>query len=299
MNRPTIPQLEAFFWTAELGSVQKAADRLNVTQPTLSLRLKQLELELPLPVLERHGRSLKLTREGHTLLGHARIVLDAYQELGKSSVAADIAGVLRIGLAEGFAVACMPVLIAALESDFPLMRPEWTVGTSAGLEQALVDSNLDVAVLVDPVGLRDVRLSALGLQKNLWAAPEKLHKKLKGTPCDLAQYTVITTPPPTAMYRATIGWFAEEKISPERVCICSSLNAALQLVAAGLGLGIFPAKMIECYPSVGAIKPLLSIPPVADGRVFVADRGTSDLARTAALIRTFERATGSIAYFSA
>lgn len=281
-----------------MGSVQKAADQLNVAQPTLSLRLRQLEGELASPILERHGRGVRLTRAGHTFLGHVKAVLDAYRELQKSSQAPEIAGVLRIGLAEGFAVACLPHLIAALETDFPLLRPEWTVGTSAGLEQTLADGSLDLVALVDPIGLRDVRLSALGLQPNVWAIPAAMYGKIGETPHDLAHLTIITTPPPTAMYRLTIGWFGDGKQQPGPLCVCSSLNAALQLVGSGIGIGAFPAKMIEAYPLADTINTLVSRPPLADGRVFIADRATSDPARTTALIRVFERVTRSMEYFT-
>ncbi|MEP7456589.1 LysR family transcriptional regulator [Phyllobacterium sp. SB3] len=298
MKRMTILQLEAFFWTAELGSVQKAADHLSVTQPTLSLRLRQLENVLAAPVLERHGRGVRLTREGHTFLSHVKTVLDAYGELQKSSHAPEISGVVRIGLAEGLAVACLPYLIEALEKDFPLLRPEWTVGTSAGLEQSLADGSLDLAALVDPIGLRDVRFFALGLQPNVWAIPATMVGKTGETPHDLTHLTIITTPPPTAMYRLTMGWFGDGYQQPGALCVCSSLNAALQLVGSGIGIGIFPAKMIEAYPLAETIAILVPRPPIADGRVFIADRTTSDAAKTTALIRIFERVTRSLKYFA-
>src|SRR3954468_22541073 len=119
MDRFSIPQLEALFWTAELGSVQKAADRLNVTQPTLSLRLKQLEAEAQIALFERYGRGLRLTRQGHAFLTHAKIVLDAYSDLIASARTPEVAGTMRIGVAEGFAVACMATLVVELQSDFP------------------------------------------------------------------------------------------------------------------------------------------------------------------------------------
>lgn len=297
MNRYSIAQLEAFFWTAQLGNVQKAADRLNVTQPTLSLRLKQLEARMSQPLLERHGRGLRLTRHGHAFLARVRIVLDAYDDLSNLSRTPDIEGALRIGVAEGFAVACMAALIEELRSEFPLLRPEWMIATSAGLEQALADGKLDLAILVDPLGLRDVRLFALGLQSNGWASSTRLMDTTKGTPRDLAQFTVITTPPPTAMYRATLGWFANDKITPDNVCVCSSLNAALQLVAAGLGIGIFPTKVIDAYPLQGVIGIINASPPLESGRVFVADHATSDETRTRALLNAIERTAERLHYF--
>jgi DNA-binding transcriptional LysR family regulator len=297
MNNFSIGQLQAFRWTAELGSVQKAADHLHVTQPSLSLRLKQLEAEVETPLFEKHGRGLRLTRDGHAFLSRTKIVLDAYDDLRRSSRTPEIAGTLRMGVAEGFAVACMATLIAALRRDFPLLRPEWAVATSAGLEQQLANGELDMAILVDPLGLREVRLFALGIQVNSWALSATVFPKIGPTPRDLAKLTVITTPPPTAMYRATLGWFAEEKITPENICLCSSLNAALQLVAAGLGAGIFPVKVVDAYPLKGALRKLKAEPNLRGGRVFVADREGSDQARTQALVRVIEETALELKYF--
>lgn len=296
MNRPSIPQLEAFYWTAHLASVQKAADRLNVTQPTLSLRLKQLGAEINVPLFEREGRGLRLTRHGHAFLGRATIVLDAYRDLSNLSRIPEVEGVLRFGVAEGFAVTCMPRLIAQLRADFPLLRPEWVVATSDILEQALTNSELDVAILVDPIGMRDVRLFALGVQANDWVGASTLH--MVGTsPRQLAQQTIVTTPPPTAMYRTTVGWFAGDKITPESTCLCSSLNAALQLVAAGTGIGIFPSKVVDAHPLNGALRIIAVDPPLTDGRVFFADRTAADEARTHAVLRTVERVANDLDYF--
>jgi DNA-binding transcriptional LysR family regulator len=297
MSRITIPQLEAFFWTTELGSVQKAAVRLNVAQPTLSLRLRQLEAEVTFPLLERSGRGLRMTPQGNMFLTHTRLVLDAYRRMENSSAGSSVSGILRIGLAEGFAVACLPLLIPALGREFPQLQPEWKVATSSGLEQDLVDANLDLAVLVDAVGHRNIRLVPLGLQKTVWAASPQLRINAGVTPRELSRFTVITTPPPTSMYRATVGWFADGGRQPDQLCICTSLNAAAQLVGAGLGVGAFPVRMIEAYRMAATLVALASDPPLSDGRVYVADRVTSDPARMAAIIRVCEDVTTSIGYF--
>ncbi|WP_260694698.1 LysR family transcriptional regulator [Rhizobium leguminosarum] len=297
MNNFSIAQLNAFRWVAELGSVQKAADRLNITQPSVSLRMKQLEAEVEMPLLERHGRGVRLTRHGHVFLARARPVLDAYEELQSKTGATTLLGPIRIGVAEGFAVASMATLIAHLRTEYPLLRPEWTVATSAGLEQQLADGALDMAVLVDPLGLRDVRLFALGVQSNCWAVSSPAFPHVAPSRSELAKLTIITTPPPTAMYRATMGWFAEDKVTPENLCLCSSLNAAVQLVAAGLGAGIFPTKVVDAYPLSGSLRKLEAADSLRAGRVFVADRANSDDTRTQAMIAAFEHAARKISYF--
>jgi DNA-binding transcriptional LysR family regulator len=296
MNNFSIPQLVAFRWVAELGSVQRAADKLNITQPSVSLRMKQLEAELELPLFERHGRGLKLTRHGHIFLQRAMPVVDAYEQLQRKAGVLALVGAIKIGLAEGFAVASMPTLIARLREDFPQLRPEWTVATSAGLEQQLADGSLDMAILVDPLGLRNIRLFALGVQQNCWAVSSS-SLEISASRAALSKMTIITTPPPTAMYRATMGWFAEDKVTPENLCLCTSLNAAVQLVAAGLGAGIFPTKMVDAYPLRGALRKLELDGPLSSGRVFVADRSTSDEARTQAMMTVIEKVAQAIGYF--
>ena len=74
--RFTIAQIEAFFWTAQLGSLSKAAGRLHIAQPTISLRLKDLERALDVTLFQRSGRGLTLTPEGSFLVPRAAALLE-------------------------------------------------------------------------------------------------------------------------------------------------------------------------------------------------------------------------------
>jgi DNA-binding transcriptional LysR family regulator len=297
MGRISIAQLEAFYWVAELGAVHKAANKLNITQPTVSLRLRQLEAELDTPVLEPHGRGVRVTLAGHAFLAKTKLVLDAYAHLQSGASPSAISGPLRIGLAEGFAVACLPHLVPALASAYPLLRPEWTVTTSSALEQDLADGKLDLAVVVDPVGDRALRLLPLGAQPNVWAGSPALSVRAGASPRELIRLTIITTPPPTPMYRNTVAWFAAGGQKPGPLCICTSVNAAAQLAAAGIGIGIFPTRMIEASHFAGRIAAIATDPPLQTGHVYMADHVTADPSRTEALMRVLDSVTRELNYF--
>jgi DNA-binding transcriptional LysR family regulator len=297
MGRISIAQLEAFYWVAELEAVHKAANKLNITQPTVSLRLRQLEAELDTPVLEPHGRGVRVTLAGHAFLAKTKLVLDAYAHLQSGASPSAISGPLRIGLAEGFAVACLLHLVPALASAYPLLRPEWTVTTSSALEQDLVDGKLDLAVVVDPVGDRALRLLPLGAQPNVWAGSPALSVRAGASPRELTCLTIITTPPPTPVYRNTVAWFAAGGQKPGPLCICTSVNAAAQLAAAGIGIGIFPTRMIEASHLAGRIAAIATDPPLQIGRVYMADHVTADQSRTEALMRVLEEVTRELNYF--
>lgn len=297
MSRITISQIEAFCWVVELGAIHKAAAQLNVTQPTLSLRLQKLEAELTIMVLEPYGRGVRVTRAGHIFYVKAKLVLDAYAHLQSADEPSAVSGRLRIGLAEGFAVACLPHLVPALAKAYPLLRPEWFVTTSSTLEGDLVDGNLDLAVLVDPIGNRALRLTPLGPQPNVWAGSPALAVPAGASPHDLIRFAVISTPPPTSMYRNTIAWFASAGQTPGPICFCTSVNAAAQLVGAGIGIGVFPARMVDALHTSGGISAILTDPPLTTGQVYLADRTTTGQKRTEAVTRIIELVTSDLAYF--
>ncbi|WP_158747668.1 LysR family transcriptional regulator [Acidisphaera sp. L21] len=297
MNRITLAQIEAFHWVSQLQSVIKAAAKLDISQPTVSLRIRQIEAELGAPVLERHGRGIRLTTAGHAFSAHVRRVFDAYQDMQNATALGQMEGTFRIGLAEGFATACMSSLVSAVAQAFPKIRPEWTVTTSDGLERDLVDGKLDLALLVDAFGHRDIRLLPLGSQRNVWAASPRLRLPKLSRPQDLAHLTTVTTPAPTSMYRNTIGWFADAAAQPGPLCLCTSVNAAAQLVADGVGIGIFPFRMVETYRGSGALTPIATRPPLGVGRVFVADRVTTDVGRTRMVMDLMVEVTRTVGYF--
>src|SRR3954466_3737290 len=66
-----ISQLKTLIHVAELGSVSKAADRLNIAQPALSRQIRLLEQELGAYLFERHGRGMVITEMGREVLAHA------------------------------------------------------------------------------------------------------------------------------------------------------------------------------------------------------------------------------------
>ena len=134
----------------------------------------------------------------------------------------------------------------------------------------------------------------LGPQTNVWAATSALAKRIGTSPRTLSSLTVVTTPPPTSMYRNTIAWFSSARQKPGPLCICTSVNAAAQLVAAGIGVGIFPKRMIEAYRPSGALAVIATKPQLAVGRVYLAHHVTADTDRTEAVMRIIESVTADL-----
>ncbi len=270
--RITLAQLEAFFWTAQLGSVQKAAQQLNLAQPSVSLRLRDLRAAVQVDLFERMGKGLCLTAEGRALLAQTRTVLDEVRKIHAPGADAVPSGPVRLGIAEGLAVVCLPSLLQALTEAFPELRPELTITTSATLEPMLLRDALDLAILVDPMEFGTQRLVPLGAQATCWAAPASWSLPGPVRPADLWSVPIISNQAPSATYRQTVDWFATAGVAPAKMSICSSVAVCAQLIAAGIAAGILPLKMAQTYAAEGQMQILASAPPIAPGKVYVGAR---------------------------
>ena len=268
--RFTIAQLEAFFWTAQLGSLSKASGHLHLAQPTVSLRLRDLERTLGVKLFQKNGRGLALTAEGIALIPRAGALLEEADRIRLQSDPAAISGSIRIGFADGFAVTCLPKLLELVRHDYPLLKPEYVVAMSYELERELNDRRLDLAVLVNPIGHHGMRLLPLGVQDTAWVAATAWGLGTDIRPADLYRLPIVSNPPQSAMFRQIKDWFATAGLEPQRLDICSSVAVIGRLVSSGSALGVLPAKMMETDVAAGRVHVLRPIPDLIHGRVYAS-----------------------------
>ncbi|MDE3133370.1 MAG: LysR family transcriptional regulator [Acidobacteriota bacterium] len=133
------------------GSLPRAAAALHMSQPTASQHLLVLEAAVGQPLVDRGGRSLRLTDAGRSLAAHAAEVLAtlevAEQEL--SARAGLQAGTIRLGACR----TVLPRILACFAERFPLVTIELQIGPSAEITQRLIDGRVQLAVSGgDPAG---------------------------------------------------------------------------------------------------------------------------------------------------
>jgi DNA-binding transcriptional LysR family regulator len=142
-------QLRAFVAVATERHFGRAAARLNLTQPGLTLRIQALEKELGAQLLERNAREVHLTAAGTVLLPHAKSLLRiedrALREL--KDQADGIAGRLRISYVAYGAVAFPAEVVAEFRSRHPKVQVETTVGNSALNLEHLLNGSVDAAFI--------------------------------------------------------------------------------------------------------------------------------------------------------
>ncbi|MEM6276170.1 MAG: LysR family transcriptional regulator [Pseudomonadota bacterium] len=152
MLRFTLRQLEYFVAVGEAGSIARASEKINVSSPSISSAISQLEVEVGLPLFVRqHAQGLSLTQPGREMLAQARIAL---REAGAiMDIAGDIAGRVRGPLSVGclltFAQIVLPSLRRSFEATFPDVRITQSEMDQAGLISALRRAEIDVALTYD------------------------------------------------------------------------------------------------------------------------------------------------------
>ena len=167
MLRYTLRQLEYFVAVGETGSIAMASKRVNVSSPSISAAITQLEREFDLPLFVRqHAQGLSLTQAGRQMLDQARLVLREANSL--MDLAGDISGTVRgpmtVGCLLTFAQVVLPTLRRRFETDFPEARLRQSELNQVEIFSALRRSDIDIALTYDldlPSDLRFVPLATL------------------------------------------------------------------------------------------------------------------------------------------
>ncbi|WP_194096394.1 LysR family transcriptional regulator [Marivivens aquimaris] len=152
MLRFTIRQLEYFVAVGDCGSVTLAAERVNVSAPSVSSAISQLEAELGLPLfVRRHAQGLSLTTAGKALFAQAQVVLREADKM--LHIAGDISGEMRGPLTVGGMVSFAQVVLPAMRRAYEAVAPEVKFSQieldQNGIFSALRRAEIDIAVSYD------------------------------------------------------------------------------------------------------------------------------------------------------
>jgi len=259
--RFTLAQLEAFTHIVEVGTFHGAAKRLNVSQPTISQRIRELESALGVALFVRNGPHFQLTAEGHALVDYARRMLGAAGELRDHYQRRNsLKGVVRLGVPNLFGILCLSDLLRRLEERYPNLKASVRLHDSATLAQMLEDQDLDIAILVEPnVGPR-IRHYPVGRTKYQWLAAPGIRLPRVLRPADLADMHVILYPPPSRLYAMVMSWFSAAGVEPLRVSMCNNFTVTIETIASGLAIGVLPQRAMQLEYAQGRLRGLNVVP---------------------------------------
>src|SRR5713226_8439972 len=145
----TLHQLKVFITVAKIRSFTQAAERLGVRQPSVSLVIKDLEQDLQVRLFEKLGHRINLTAAGELLLQDAQDILEKAEGLKEKmdELKGMKKGRLSVGGSPVVAASFFPFVADQFKREFSWVETRLRIDSSSSLEKALLDGELDVAVL--------------------------------------------------------------------------------------------------------------------------------------------------------
>ena len=245
----SLKQLEAFVLAADLGSFSKAANRLNTTQPNISLRIASLETTLDTVLMERDAGSVRLTTRGRDLLVYARRVLRATEDLKIASAnAASLEGVLRLGVTEMIVHTWLSDFLQRLTETFPSIAVELTVDLSVTLDKELADRTLDLAFQSGPFDHVASGNEDLGTYPLTWVASPAVAEKFSGSVGleELLAFPILTHAKNTRPFAEVDAHLRQASGVIPHLVPSNNLSACLHMTAKGMGIAtLLKAMVIE------------------------------------------------------
>ena len=235
----TIRQLRALSAVHSAGSITSAASRLNLTQPAVTLQLRNLQTLAGLPLIQRTGDGMSLTDAGsHVLTLVERIeaaLLDCEQSL--DMIAGRTGGRVSIG-AVSTAKYFVPFAIAAFSQRFPKVDVTLRIGNREDIRNALRGYELDIAVMGQPPPDLDVEMRLLGKHPQIIvaAADHHLAKRRSVAVSELAGETFITRERGSGTRMLMEQFFRKNGLTPKIGMEMDSNETIKQAVMARLGI---------------------------------------------------------------
>ena len=254
-------KLQTFVAIVQEGSFTKAAERLNLTQPTVSQQIALLEKQLGTALFVRQPRSLHLTEAGKTLLGYAERILALNQDAIQHTLAA--AGLaertLRLGVGHTLAIYLLPDLLGRLRERQPDLQIRIQVGNTAGLLAATADGHVDLALVGSPAQHPQLVIEPFMNDRLVVILPpdDPWSKRDGATLDDLRTRHLITRENGSALHAHVRSLFGAEHLSSDQVTILGETEAIKRSVEAGLGIALVQEIAVQREVAQGS---LIAIP---------------------------------------
>jgi LysR family hydrogen peroxide-inducible transcriptional activator len=246
---PSLQQLRYLVAVADTLHFRRAAEAVNVTQPTLSSQLRELELRLGVQLVERSRSRVVMTPIGTEIAARARRVLREVADIRDLARGSQrpLAGTIRVGVVQSLGSYLLPHLIPDLHDGFPDLRLYVREGLAEALIHRLEEGTIDFlfyplplvrADLVAVPLFREPLLVVLPREHRLAEAPEIRRADLRGE-------TILTLEPGHRLYEQVRALAEAYEAELSHDFEGTSLDTLRQMVAMGLGISLLPALYVR------------------------------------------------------
>ena len=243
----TLKQLRYFDALARFQHFGRAAEACSISQPALSLQIKELEGMFGVPLVERSARHVRLTQVGEGVLQKARPILLAVEELDDLVRASKgpLAGRLRLGVIPTVAPYFLPSMITALSVRFPELDLNLRESVTGKLIRDLLEGSLDLAVVALPISEPALTEFSLFEEDFVLVRPSRDEGKPTPSPAMLQTMRLLLLEEGHCFRDQALSFCRSGEAQPRQLMEGSSLSTLVQMVGAGMGVTLIPEMAVS------------------------------------------------------
>ncbi len=247
-------QLKSFLALAETRNFTRAAERLGISQPTVSQHVRKLEQAAGRVLVTRDTRELRLTDNGDAMAGFARAILSANDAATRYFSGAAMRGRLRFGTADDLAITGLPRILREFRQLYPQINLELTVSQSDQLHRRLKAGALDLVFVKWVSGAQEGEV----VKKDTfdWVGLEQTVLE-PGDPVP-----VIVYPTPSLSRKLALDALEDAGRTWRVTCTTKQISGVLAALRAGIGIAVMPSSLVP--EDLKIITRRFDLPPVGD-----------------------------------
>jgi DNA-binding transcriptional LysR family regulator len=280
MTDLNLVQARAFCDTVRLGSFSAAAERAGLTQPAISLQVRQLEAALGVRLVDRAGKRIRATPAGAVLLERFPRVeaelagaIEALQPFRNGA-----SDRIRIGTGATACIYLLPPILETLKKEMPGLEIVVQTGNTPEIVKQVEMNALDVGLVTLPIGGKALAVTEIRRDPLLAVAAPGAHMPARASASFLAAQPLILYEDGGNTRRIVDRWFARAGVAATPIMALGSVEAIKKLVAAGLGWSVLPATAMQAETAAGTLTARPLSPPL-DRRLGIVLRHNKRLSR--------------------
>ena len=279
MNGLTLKHLRYFDALARQGHFGRAAEDCGISQPALSVQIRDLEAMLGAALVERGARTLRLTALGEAFLDRARRILVEVDGLAALKRAAEgpLAGPFRLGVIPTVAPYLLPQMMAVLAERMPALDLAPREAITPSLVADLVAARLDAAVLALPISEPALEEMPLFEEEFMLVRAQGEADAAVPAPEDLQAMRLLLLEEGHCFRDQALSFCKIGPAAPKIVMEGSSLSTLVQMVGAGLGLTLLPQMALPLETRGAAVSVARFAPPAPSRQIGMVWRRSNPL----------------------
>ncbi|MCU6684919.1 LysR family transcriptional regulator [Leclercia sp. H6W5] len=260
-----LDHLVTFRMVISRGSFSGAAEALGISQPAVSLQIRQLEQVFQVRLIERTSRGIKPTPAGMTLSEHS-MKIDAAVGAAVESVSLhsdEITGTVVVGTGATACIHLLPPLLQQLRLSHPLLKVDVRTGNTSDIVRGVEENRIDIGLVTLPAAGKCLSVSPLGTDEFVVIMEKDLSRRSAKplSPDDLLPLPLIIFEPGSGTRSLIDEWFRDAGYAARPVMELGSIEAIKRMVRAGLGYSIVPRMAVDVMEEREGLSLHSMVPP--------------------------------------